>query len=49
MNYRQEDERREKVVAKFLDEHFYVGEFERCTDKERQVKGIDTIFTADNG
>ena len=43
---RKEDERREKLVGAFLDEHFYsqFENFERCEDKERQIKGIDTQF-----
>lgn len=44
---RGEDERREKLVGAFLDEYFYsqFDNFERCEDKERQIKGIDTLFT----
>jgi len=45
---RKEDVRRSNVISDFLDKHFYAvhtTQFERVNDTERQVQGIDTIFT----
>ena len=44
---RSSDERKEMVIAKFLDTHFYCDakNFERVTDVNRQVQGTDVIFT----
>lgn len=48
MSVREYDEHCEKVMAQFLDEHFYkkIGYTwrERVTDRERQVKGLDVIL-----
>ena len=48
MSIREYDEHCEKVMAQFLDEHFYknIGYtwIERVTDRERQVKGLDVIL-----
>lgn len=49
-NNRIEDERKEQVVNAFLEEIFYNVEtvnYVKKTDKESQVKGIDTTFTFD--
>ena len=47
---RKEDERREKIVSRFLDENFYqkVENFERITKKYDQVKGVDVRFKLNN-
>jgi hypothetical protein len=45
---RKQDEKMEKIVAKFLDETFYhedTSVFVRNTNKELQIRGVDTIFT----
>lgn len=51
MSVREYDEHCEKVMAQFLDEHFYkkIGYTwrERVTDRERQVKGLDVILKRD--
>jgi hypothetical protein len=51
MSVREYDEHCEKVMAQFLDEHFYkkIGYTwrERVTDRERQVKGLDVIIKRD--
>ena len=51
MSVREYDEHCEKVMALFLDEHFYkkIGYTwrERVTDRERQVKGLDVILKRD--
>lgn len=51
MSVREYDEHCEKVMAQFLDEHFYknIGYtwIERVTDRERQVKGLDVILKRD--
>ena len=49
MTIREYDEHCEKMVSQFLDEHFYklipeIGNFERITDKAKQVKGVDVII-----
>lgn len=55
-NYREEnagrsqDEKRSKAVSRFLDETFYkekTTDFERVEDTDRQVRGLDVIFTMD--
>lgn len=46
-NLRKDDERCADIVSQFLDINFYKKHtkyFDRITDKERQVKGIDTTF-----
>ena len=52
MSVREYDEHCEKVMAQFLDEHFYkkIGYTwrERVTDRERQVKGLDVILKRDD-
>lgn len=51
MNYsnrRKQDEQGEKFVAQLLDTYFYpefAENIERVTDKELQIRGIDTIAT----
>lgn len=51
MSVREYDEHCEKVMAQFLDKHFYkkIGYTwrERVTDRERQVKGLDVILKRD--
>ena len=51
MSVREYDEHCEKVMAQFLDEHFYkkIGYTwrERVTDRKRQVKGLDVILKRD--
>ena len=51
MSVREYDEHCEKIMCKFLDEHFYreIGFSwkERILDKERQVKGLDVILKRD--
>lgn len=51
MSVREYDEHCEKVMAQFLDEHFYknIGYTwrERVTDRGRQVKGLDVILKRD--
>lgn len=44
---RKEDEKCANIVADLLDKHLYcqVTNFERCYDVQRQVSGIDTLFT----
>ncbi len=45
---RKEDEKCSNIVSDFLDEHFYLkkcGFFERINDKQRQIQGIDVIFS----
>ena len=49
MTIREYDEHCEKIVSQFLDEHFYklipeIENFERITDKQYQVKGVDVII-----
>ena len=49
MTIREYDEHCEKIVSQFLDEHFYkllpkLENFERITDKQYQVKGVDVII-----
>ena len=48
MSVREYDEHCEKVMCDFLDENFYskidYTFFERVQDRERQIKGIDTIM-----
>ncbi len=46
---RKEDEKCSDIVSDFLDEHFYskCETIERVNDKNRQIKGIDVIFTLD--
>lgn len=48
---RKEDEKCSNIVSDFLDEHFYLKKtelFERINDKERQIQGIDVIFSLKN-
>jgi hypothetical protein len=44
---RKNDSKKERFVAEFLDKHFYnqdfCSNFERVTDKERQIQGLDTV------
>lgn len=50
-NLRKDDERCADIVSQFLDVNFYkkyTKYFDRITDKERQVKGIDTTFMIDD-
>ena len=50
-NLRKDDERCADIVSQFLDVNFYKKStkyFDRITDKERQVKGIDTTFMIDD-
>ena len=44
---RKEDEKCANIVADLLDKYLYcnVSNFERCYDVQRQVSGIDTLFT----
>jgi hypothetical protein len=49
MTIREYDEHCEKIVSQFLDEHFYkllpeLENFERITDKQYQVKGVDVVI-----
>lgn len=52
MFIREYDEYCEKLVSQILDENFYnnpdIKLIERVIDKERQVKGIDTIINLNN-
>lgn len=43
---RDVDEKGEKIISNFLDEHFYstCEDFHRVNDKTRQIKGVDTTF-----
>lgn len=43
---RDGDEKGEKIISNFLDEHFYFSceDFHRVTDKIEQIKGVDTTF-----
>ena len=47
---RRDDERCADIVSQFLDEKFYTqtSGFERVSDRERQIKGIDVTFTYDD-
>lgn len=48
---RKEDEKCSDIVSNFLNEHFYLkkcSSFERVDDKERQIQGIDVIFSFNN-
>lgn len=44
---RRDDENKASIISRILDKFFYVKtkDFERIFDKERQVLGIDTIFS----
>lgn len=49
MTIREYDEYCEKIVSQFLNEHFYkllpeLENFERITDKQYQVKGVDVVI-----
>lgn len=49
-NLREEDENMVNIVSQFLVENFYkklTNSFEIVTDKNRQIKGIDSIFIID--